>query len=153
VNQILWLGDGIVGDDTDGHVDDLTRFVARDAVVTVIEDNKADENHGPLRENRRRLERMRLQDGAPLRIVDLPMPAPYYINGQRLPASYANFYVANHAVVLPVFNDPMDAEAGRILAPLFPGRTIIPVGCRDIVYGLGTVHCLSQQVPRVPVIP
>jgi agmatine deiminase len=152
VNQVMWLGDGIVGDDTDGHIDDLTRFVARDVVVTMIEDNRADENHAPLRENRRRLERMQLPDGAPLTIVDLPMPAPTFVNGQRLPASYANFYIANHAVVLPVFNDPMDAEAARILAPLFPGRSITPVDCRDIVYGLGTVHCLSQQVPLVPVI-
>ncbi len=150
ITQILWLGDGIVGDDTDGHVDDLTRFIARQTVVTVVEDNTADENHVPLRDNRRRLEQMRLPDGAPLRIVDLPMPAPYYINGQRLPASYANFYIANHGVILPVFNDPMDAEAERILTPLFPGRRIIPVDCRDIVYGLGTVHCLSQQVPKSP---
>jgi agmatine deiminase len=153
VTQVLWLGDGIVGDDTDGHVDDLTRFVAPGAVVTAIEDNAADGNCAPLRANRRMLEQMRLPDGAPLRIVDLPMPAPYHINGQRLPASYANFYIANHAVLLPVFNDPMDGEAARILAPLFPGRAILPLDCRDIVYGLGTVHCLSQQVPRVPVAP
>lgn len=150
VQQVLWLGDGIVGDDTDGHVDDLTRFVDRHTVVTVIEDNAAEENHAPLRENRQRLGAMELADGTPLRVVELPMPAPYSIAGQRLPASYANFYIANHAVLLPVFNDPMDAEAARILAPLFPGRRIVPVDCSDIVYGLGTVHCLSQQVPRIP---
>lgn len=151
VTRILWLGDGIVGDDTDGHVDDLTRFVDRNTVVTVIEDNTSEENYAPLRDNRQRLEKMRLPDGSPLRIVDLPMPAPYYIEGQRLPASYANFYIANHALLLPVFNDPMDAEAEHILAPLFPGRRIIPVDCSDIVYGLGTIHCLSQQVPKSPV--
>ncbi len=150
VSQILWLGDGITGDDTDGHVDDLTRFVSRDTVVTVIEDDAGDENHVPLRENRRRLEQMRLPDGTPLRIVDLPMPGPHFINGQRLPASYANFYIANHAVLLPVFNDAMDAEAARILAPLFPGRQVIPLDCSDLVYGLGTIHCLSQQVPKIP---
>jgi len=150
VNQVLWLGDGIIGDDTDGHVDDLTRFVNRDTVVTMIEENAGDENCVPLRENRARLQQMRLPDGAPLRIVDLPMPGPHHINGQRLPASYANFYIANHAVLLPVFNDPMDAEAARILAPLFPGRRIIPLDCSDMVYGLGTIHCLSQQVPKIP---
>lgn len=151
VEQVLWLGDGIVGDDTDGHVDDLTRFVDRHTVVTVVEDNAAEDNHAPLRENRVRLGLMRLADGTPLRVVELPMPAPCYIEGQRLPASYANFYIANHAVLLPVFNDPMDAEAVRILEPLFPGRRIIPVDCSDIVYGLGTIHCLSQQVPAAPV--
>lgn len=149
ITQVLWLGDGIVGDDTDGHIDDLARFVARDSVVTVIEDNAADENYQPLQDNRARLERMRLADGSPLRIVELPMPAPKYFDGQRLPASYANFYIANTSVLLPVFGDPMDAESGRILAPLFPGRKIVPVECLDLVLGLGTVHCLTQQVPAV----
>ncbi|MBI1732928.1 MAG: agmatine deiminase family protein [Gammaproteobacteria bacterium] len=149
VTHILWLGEGIVGDDTDGHVDDLTRFVDRNTVVTVMEDNVNEQNHAPLRDNRRRLEQARLPDGRPLRIVDLPMPAPSCSNGQRLPASYANFYIANHAVLLPVFNDAMDAEAARILAPLFPGRRTMPVDCGDIVYGLGTIHCLSQQIPGV----
>jgi agmatine deiminase len=147
VSQVLWLGDGIAGDDTDGHVDDLTRFVDRNTVVTVIEDDRDEVNYAPLRENRARLDRMRLADGSPLRVVELPMPAPRFIAGQRLPASYANFYIANHAVLLPVFGDDMDAEAGRILAPLFPGRRIVPVDCSDIVYGLGTIHCLTQQVP------
>jgi agmatine deiminase len=149
VDTVLWLGDGIAGDDTDGHVDDLARFVSRDTVVTVVEDNPKDENHAPLAANRRRLDELRLGDGTPLKVVELPMPAAKYCEGQRLPASYANFYIANRAVLLPVFRDPMDAEAERILAPLFPDRRIIPVDCLDIVYGLGTIHCLTQQVPAV----
>ncbi|MBI2994274.1 MAG: agmatine deiminase family protein [Gammaproteobacteria bacterium] len=149
VSQLLWLGDGIVGDDTDGHIDDLARFTARDTVVTVIEDNAADENYRPLRENRERLARMRLADGSTLKVAELPMPAPKYFAGQRLPASYANFYIANKSVLLPVFGDPMDAESERILKPLFPGRKIVPVQCLDLVLGLGTVHCLTQQVPAV----
>jgi agmatine deiminase len=147
VSQILWLGDGIVGDDTDGHVDDLTRFVARDTVITVMEPDPADENHAPLQENRERLAAMRLPDGTSLKVVELPMPSPIEFDGQRLPASYANFYIANGVVLLPVFDDPRDAEARRILEPLFPGRRIVPIPCRDLVLGLGTVHCLSQQVP------
>ena len=149
LSQVLWLGDGIVGDDTDGHIDDLARFVARDVVVTVIEDNAADENYRALRENRERLAGMRLAGGSPLKVVELPMPGPKYFDGQRLPASYANFYIANRSVLLPVFGDPMDAEAERILRPLFPGRKVVPVQCLDLVLGLGTVHCLTQQVPAV----
>lgn len=147
VHQVLWLGDGIVGDDTDGHVDDLTRFVSRDTVVTVVADARDPENVAQLAANRARLAQMRLTDGTPLKVVELPMPAPKYCEGQRLPASYANFYIANGAVLLPTFRDPMDAEAARILAPLFPGREVVPIDCLDVVYGLGTIHCLTQQVP------
>jgi len=147
LNQVLWLGEGIVGDDTDGHVDDLTRFVARDTVVTVVADDRDPENRPQLAANRERLKDMRLADGTPLKVVELPMPAPKFCEGQRMPASYANFYIANGAVLLPTFRDAMDAEAARILAPLFPGRKIVPIDCLDIVYGLGTIHCLSQQVP------
>ncbi len=150
VGQILWLGEGIVGDDTDGHVDDLTRFVARDTVVTVVESDPADANHAPLRENRARLADMRLADGTPLTVVELPMPGAKYQGEQRLPASYANFYIANGAVLLPVFGDPQDREAQAILARCFPGRHIVPVDCLDIVWGLGTVHCLTQQIPAAP---
>jgi agmatine deiminase len=149
VTQILWLGDGIAGDDTDGHVDDLTRFVSHDTVVTVVEADESDENHAPLAENRERLGRMTLADGTPLRIIELPMPAARFHEGQRLPASYANFYIANSAVLLPVFGDPLDRDAQRILASLFPGRRVIPVPCADLVVGLGTIHCLTQQVPTV----
>jgi agmatine deiminase len=147
VAQVLWLGDGIVGDDTDGHVDDLTRFVARDTVITVVADERDPENRPQLSGNRDRLGTMRLADGTPLKVIELPMPSPKFCEGQRLPASYANFYIANGAVLLPTFRDPMDAEAARILAPLFPDRRVIPIDCLDIVYGLGTIHCLTQQVP------
>jgi agmatine deiminase len=149
VRQILWLGEGIVGDDTDGHVDDLTRFVAEDTVVTVVEPNPYDENHLALEENRERLQEMRLPDGRPLRIVPLPMPEPMYLGEQRLPASYANFYIGNRVVLLPVFGCRQDEEVIATLAACFPGRRVVPVNCRDIVVGLGTMHCLTQQVPAV----
>jgi agmatine deiminase len=149
VRQVLWLGDGIVGDDTDGHVDDLTRFVAEDTVVTVIETNPADDNHQPLQENRERLSGMRLADGRRLRIIDLPMPEPVFRGEQRLPASYANFYIGNRVVLLPVFGCPQDEEAAATLSWCFPGRRVVAVDCRDLVVGLGTLHCLTQQVPAV----
>jgi agmatine deiminase len=147
VTRILWLGLGIEGDDTDGHVDDLTRFVSRDTVVTVIEPDPTDSNHGPLRENRARLAEARDQDGRPLRVVDLPMPEPVYYQDQRLPVSYANFYIANDAVLLPVFGTPRDRQAQAVLQPLFPGRKILPINCTDLVWGLGAVHCVTQQWP------
>lgn len=150
VTQILWLGDGIVGDDTDGHVDDLTRFVADDLVVTVVEQDPADENHAPLKENRERLAGVQLPDGRPLRVLELPMPEPLFRGNQRLPASYANFYVGNRVVLLPTFNCPADEEAAAILARCFPGRKIVSLDCRDVVIGLGTFHCLTQQVPVAP---
>jgi agmatine deiminase len=147
VQQVLWLGDGIVGDDTDGHIDDITRFVAPDTVVTVVEPDPADPNHAPLAENLERLEAMRLPDGRPLRIIELPMPRPVLLDGQPLPASYGNFYIGNTAVLLPVFGQPADEEAARILAPLFPGRRIMPIRANELVVGLGAFHCLTQQVP------
>jgi agmatine deiminase len=149
IRQVLWLGDGIVGDDTDGHVDDLTRFVAEDTVVTVVESRPADENFEVLRENRERLAGMRLADGRPLRIIDLPMPDPVLRGAERLPASYANFYIGNRVVLLPVFGCPQDEEAAAALSWCFPGRRVVPVDCRDVVVGLGTLHCLTQQVPAV----
>ena len=149
VEQVLWLGDGIVGDDTDGHIDDLTRFVAEDRVVTVVESDPADANYAALAENLERLKTLRLADGRPLEISELPMPRPVEFEGDRLPASYANFYVANRIVLLPVFADPADGEAERVLAAAFPGRRIVPIDCRDLVLGLGTFHCLTQQVPAV----
>jgi agmatine deiminase len=150
VTQIVWLGDGIVGDDTDGHIDDLTRFVAEDLVVTAVEQDPADENYAPLKENRERLAGIKLPDGRPLRVLDLPMPAPLFRDGSRLPASYANFYVGNRVVLLPTFNCPADEEAAAILARCFPGRRIVSLDCRDVVVGLGTFHCLTQQVPVSP---
>jgi agmatine deiminase len=148
VRQVLWLGDGIVGDDTDGHVDDITRFVAEDTVVTVVEPDRADPNHAPLAENLALLQGMQLDDGRPLRIIELPMPRPVELDGMRLPASYGNFYVGNTAVLLPVFGQPADETARRILEPLFPGRRVVPIRANELVVGLGAFHCLTQQVPR-----
>jgi agmatine deiminase len=147
--QVLWLGDGIVGDDTDGHVDDITRFVAGNRVITAMELNPADPNHVPLQENRELLETFRLADGRSLEIVELPMPEPVWDSGQRLPASYANFYIANGLVLVPVFGCDQDADALAIIGGCFPERTVLGVDCRDVVAGLGTLHCLSQQVPAV----
>jgi agmatine deiminase len=147
VSKILWLGDGIVGDDTDGHVDDITRFVSPDTVVTVVEDDAGDENYEPLQDNMERLREMTDQDGRPLRIVTLPMPRPLYHDGQRLPASYANFYIANGLVVLPIYDPERDAVAAATLASLFPDRKIVGVDCTDLVWGLGAFHCVTQQWP------
>jgi len=145
--QIFWLGDGIVGDDTDGHVDDITRFVAEDTVITAVEPDPADPNHAPLAANRQALEDFRLADGRGLKIVELPMPEAVVLDGERLPASYANFYIANGVVLVPVFGCDRDADALAIIAGCFPGRRVVGVDCRDVVVGLGTLHCLSQQVP------
>jgi agmatine deiminase len=147
VRHILWLGDGIVGDDTDGHVDDLTRFVSPTTVVTAVEDDPSDANHEPLQANYRRLTAMRDQDGQPLRIVALPMPRPITHEGQRLPASYANFYIGNAAVLLPTFSQPSDRVATATLAELFPQRRIVPIPATDFVWGLGACHCATQQQP------
>jgi len=149
VEQIIWLGDGIEGDDTDGHIDDLTRFVAADTVVTVVEPNTRDFNHAPLAANLERLRGLRLHDGRALEILELPLPAPVWFQGQRLPASYANFYIANRVVLQPVFDDPNDALAVATLQKCFPDRRVVPINCRMLVLGLGTFHCLTQQVPRV----
>ncbi len=147
VHTILWLGDGIVGDDTDGHVDDLTRFVSPDTVVTAVEDDPADMNYAPLRENLRRLHTMREQYGIPRHIVELPMPPAVVYEGERLPASYANFYIANHVLLLPCFDHPRDQQAQQILQQCFPTREIVGINCTDLVWGLGAFHCLTQQVP------
>ncbi|HNP36109.1 MAG TPA: agmatine deiminase family protein [Woeseiaceae bacterium] len=147
VQQIIWLGDGIVGDDTDGHIDDLTRFVTQDTVVTVVERDKRDDNYEALAENRERLAEVRLANGETLRVIELQMPAPLVYKGDRLPASYANFYIGNRVVVLPTFNDPADEANRRLLADCFPGRDVIGLDCTDLVLGLGTFHCLTQQVP------
>lgn len=147
VRQILWLGDGIVGDDTDGHVDDLTRFVSEHIVVTVVEEDRRDDNYDALAENRERLAEMRLDGGRALEIVELRMPRPVEYRGDRLPASYANFYIGNTVVLMPAFADPADEPNRRILENCFPGRKIVPVDCTDLVLGLGTFHCLTQQVP------
>jgi agmatine deiminase len=148
-HKILWLGQGIEGDDTDGHVDDLTRFVAPDTVVTAVEDDPSDPNHLPLRENLERLRGMTDQDGQPLRIVELPMPPALYYAGQRLPVSYANFYLANEVVLLPGFDRRRDAAARTVLQALFPARQVSVINCIDLVWGLGAIHCVTQQWPAV----
>jgi agmatine deiminase len=146
VREILWLGDGIEGDDTDGHIDDLTRFVGERAVITVVEDDPADANYQPLLDNLERLRAIRF-DGAPLEIVALPMPAKIVREEQRLPASYANFYIANSCVLLPIFADPKDAAAILALERAFPTRRIFPIDCTELIWGLGAFHCLTQQQP------
>jgi agmatine deiminase len=147
VRKVLWLDRGIAGDDTHGHVDDLARFVSPDTIVTVVEDDPADANYEPLQENRRRLESMTDLDGHPIKIKYLPMPSAVHFSGQRLPASYANFYIANDRVLVPTFNDPNDRKALDILADLFPGRKVVGIHAVDLVWGLGTLHCLTQQQP------
>ena len=150
VKHVVWLDRGIVGDDTHGHVDDLARFVDPGTVVTVVEPKVNDPNHAPLKENRRRLQEAHDQDGRPLRVVTLPMPEPVVFDGQRLPASYANFYIANRLVLVPTFNDPADRSALDTLAALFPDRQVVGIHAVDLVLGLGTLHCLSQQQPAPP---
>jgi agmatine deiminase len=145
VRNVIWLGCGIAGDDTHGHVDDIARFVAADTVVACVEPNPGDANHDPLAENLRRLRAAFDQDDAPLRVVELPMPAPVAFRGQRLPASYANFYIANRLVLVPTFNDRNDRRALEIFAGLFPDRHVIGIHCSDLVWGLGTLHCMTQQ--------
>jgi agmatine deiminase len=147
VTQILWLGDGIEGDDTDGHVDDITRFVSPNTVVTVVEEDEDDPNYEPLELNLQRLRTMRLYNGSPLRVLKLPMPSRIVRDGQRLPASYANFYVGNTVVLLPAYHDTNDAWAASVLKEAFPGRRIVPIDCRELVWGLGAFHCLTQQQP------
>lgn len=147
VTNILWLKNGIAGDDTHGHVDDLARFVNPTTVVTVVEDNPSEVNFKPLQENLVLLRQMRDQDGRPLRIETLPMPDPVYFDGQRLPASYSNFYLANRLVLVPTFNDAHDAAALTKLASLFPDRKVVGIACLDLVLGLGTLHCMTQQEP------
>jgi agmatine deiminase len=147
--NVLWLGRGIVGDDTHGHVDDLVRFVNPTTVVTVVESDHADANYEVLQENLARLRDMKDQDGRPLRVETLPMPRPVWFDGQRLPASYANFYIANKVVIVPTFNDPADRLALNTLAALFPDREVIAIAARDLVLGLGTLHCMTQQQPAV----
>jgi agmatine deiminase len=149
VRHILWLGEGVEGDDTDGHIDDITRFVNPTTVLTVVEDDRKDRNHEPLLENLRRLKAMADQDGRPLDVLTLPMPGRVAAGDRRrLPASYANFYVANACVCVPVFGHTNDAKALRIIKRCFPGRTIVPIRAERLVEGMGTLHCLSQQIPR-----
>lgn len=145
--KMIWLAGGIAGDDTHGHVDDVTRFVNPTTIVTCVERERDDVNYRVLKENRQRLRQARDLRGRQFDIIELPMPAPVYFNNRRLPASYANFYIANSVVLVPVFNDANDAAALKLLAECFKGRQVIPVYCRDLVLGRGTIHCLTQQQP------
>ncbi len=147
IQKVLWLGRGIAGDDTHGHIDDTARFAAPDLILACTEPNRRDPNHRPLRENFRRLTAMRDAKGNQFGIAELPMPAPVIFDGQRLPASYANFYICNAGVLVPVFNDPADLIALKVIEQAFRPRAIIPIYCRDLVWGLGTIHCMTQQQP------
>ena len=149
VENILWLCDGIVGDDTDGHIDDLTRFVNSDTVVSVVETNKADDNYAPLQDNLKALSKMRLENGRQINIVELPMPAGIIYEDMRLPASYANFYISNKHVIVPTFRDKNDDKALQILEQAFPDREVVGLDSTDIIWGLCSFHCLSQQEPAV----
>ncbi len=144
--DILWLGDGIAGDDTDGHIDDLTRFVSERTVITVVEENRDDENYEPLQKNLARLREIKI-GGRNLAILTLPMPNKIIREGLRLPASYANFYIANTCVLMPTFADPNDEAALSVLRERFPDRRVIGIDCRELIWGLGTFHCLTQQQP------
>jgi agmatine deiminase len=149
VEQVLWVDEGIVGDDTDGHIDDTVRFVNEDTVLTVVETNRSDENYSLLQHNLKQLKSMRLSNGKQLNIVEIPMPEPLSYEGQRLPCSYANFYIANQSVIVPVFNSKNDDKALQLIEECFPGRQVIGIDSTDIIWGLGSFHCLSQQEPAV----
>ena len=149
VEQILWVDEGIIGDDTDGHIDDTVRFFNSDSVLTVIEHNKSDENYMLLKHNLKQLQSMRLLDDRGLNIIELPMPDPVYYNDQRLPASYANFYISNLHVIVPTFRSKHDNEALEIIQRCFPERTVVGIDSTDLIWGLGSFHCLSQQEPAV----
>lgn len=150
VEQVLWLGDGIVGDDTDGHIDDIVRFVNEDTVISVVEYNREDENYQILQDNLTELKALRLPNGKALNIIELPMPRPFYIKGERMPASYANFLIGNHTVIVPIFHCEEDSKAMGIIKDCFPQREIVGIDSRAIIWGLGSFHCLSQQEPALP---
>lgn len=147
VEKILWLGEGIVGDDTDGHIDDITRFVAEDTILTAVEEDPEDENYPILQENLERLKAMTDLEGKPFKIVTLPMPPAVIYEDQRLPASYANFYIGNKVVLVPFYGHANDQRAAEIIQSCFPEREVIGIDCREIIWGLGAWHCLTQQVP------
>ncbi|MEZ2345921.1 agmatine/peptidylarginine deiminase [Terriglobus sp. RCC_193] len=147
IDQVLWLNRGCAGDDTHGHVDDIARFTAVDTIVAATEHNTADENHLPLAENLDRLHSFRQPNGKPYNVIELPMPTPVIFDGERLPASYANFYIANGLVLVPTFNDANDRIALNILADQFPTRKIVGIHCGDFIWGLGALHCMTQQEP------
>ena len=152
IDQVLWMNRGIAGDDTHGHIDDITRFTDAQTIVTAVESNRKDENHLPLAENLDRLRSAKTPDGRSFRIVELPLPSPVIFDKQRLPASYANFYIANGLVLVPTFNDANDRHALNTLAALFPQQRIVGIHCGDFIWGLGALHCMTQQQPA-PLLP
>ena len=147
ITNVLWLGEGIAGDDTTGHVDDLTRFTDRSTVITVVEEDPADPNHQPLQENVQRLKTMKDERGTPLTVIEIPMPKSFTVEGRRMAASYANFYVANNVVLVPTYAQPSDQVALSILEKCFPGRKILGIDCRELIWGYGSIHCATQQQP------
>jgi agmatine deiminase len=147
VTNVLWLKEGIIGDDTDGHIDDIARFTDANTVVCVVEENQSDENYEILKRNFEDLKKMHDQDGKPLNVIPLPMPDPVIYEGNRLPASYANFYITNRIVMVPTFRCPQDERAIKILRELFQSREVVGIDCVDLVWGLGTLHCSTQQQP------
>lgn len=149
VTNVLWLDEGVAGDDTDGHIDDITRFVNEDTVVTVVESDPTDDNYHALKQNSQTLQGMKTESGSKLNVIELPMPAPVITDGARLPASYANFYIGNGFILQPVFKDKNDDRAVAIIEKCFPDRKVIPIDCRELVWGLGTFHCLTQQMPAI----
>ena len=149
IEETVWLGDGVVGDDTDGHIDNLARFFGPRSVVTIVEPDRADPNHASLADNLARLNAFRDTEGRALEVVELPVPAPVMHDGARLPASYANFYIANGIVLMPAYGGPRDEAARAVLASCFPERRIVPIDCRPLVVGLGALHCLTQQIPVI----
>ncbi len=149
VTQILWLREGIIGDDTDGHIDELARFVEPTTIVCAVEENENDENYAVLQENLELLRSFRDLDGQPFTIIPLPMPQPLMYDDQRMPGSYCNFYIANGLVIVPQFDDPADARVLDILRPLFPGREVIGIRARELAWGLGAFHCITQQEPAL----
>jgi agmatine deiminase len=149
VQQVLWVAEGIVGDDTDGHIDDTVRFVNEDTVITVVETDQQNENYDLLQTNLKQLKQMRLLNGKQLNLIELPMPDPVIFEDQSLPASYANFYISNKNVIVPTFRCKKDNEALKIIEAAFPDRTIVGIDSTDIIWGLGSFHCLSQQEPLV----
>jgi agmatine deiminase len=149
VSEVLWLGEGVAGDDTDGHIDDIARFVSPGTIVCAVEDDPADANYAPLQDNLRRLELARDPAGRRYQVVKLPMPGPILAEGEPLPASYANFYIANEVVLLPVYEHANDARAIEVLTRLFPDRRVVPISCENLVWGMGAIHCVTQQQPKV----
>jgi agmatine deiminase len=147
LTNVLWLGKGIAGDDTSGHIDDLTRFVGPKTVITIVSDDPKDPDYKPLQENLERLKLMKDQDGNSLEVLTLTQPKPVFVQEERIPASYANFYIANECVLLPVWDDPHDADAIATLKKCFPTRRIVPIDSRKLTWGLGSFHCVTQQLP------